>query len=787
MYLLKHTAKYSVLLPLFISFMSLKAAEVGKINFNQAGAVKRSKEYLSLNLSLHSGSTFSQDKLNNDIKRLKETGYFTDVEAVITKPSNNIVDITFNLSNTSRIADIVIEGNKRFSSKELLEHIQLHPGESLNEKLLKQSLSNLQKLYAERGYYDTKIYPRTEIKKDGDVAVIFRISENVKLKVNSVSFTGNTVFYKGIDIFGCAIGGELKDSIQTHYSYFNLLSSVDFTGLMDKYFNMGLYSKSEIDKDKIRLRNLYWTKGYLDFSVKVKTEVVKDDPDFVDVIFELHEGKPYKIGIISIEGNTVFDTKDLFKVLAIKTGKIYDYRKEQESVQAIAAKYDRLGFCDFKCKPMIDADYQNHVVDINFNIHEGRIYSVRNVNISGNRITKDYVIRRELPVEPGQPVDNVLINAGKSRLMAMNYFENVESYTSASGIPGEKDVNYKVKEKGTAHVSVGAGFSSSDSLVGRLVLSESNFDATDPYSWFRGGGQRVDLLAQIGIERNDFALNFTEPWLFGVPLRLDTSAFWHMREYEFWTEQHLGGSLMLTYPVLEFNLISLGYTLDFVNVKNMDSGYSQSFRDEQEGASRVGAFNFAIERDTRDNLMAPTSGYLLKFDGEVNSVIFAGSTDYYKLNFAASGYWNFFDEFLVLHLGAKYGWVQSISNSDVPIYKRYFLGGQNSIRGFQYRRVSPSDNGLPAGGQSMFVTTAEVTHPIYKWIKGAAFVDVGNTWADPFGFNFNWNVGVGYGLRILVPQISNVPIRLDLGVPVYGTSNEYSKSPQFYFDVGVNW
>ena len=787
MYLLKHTVKYSIVLPLLIGFITLNAAEVGKISFNQTGALKRSEEYLSLNLSLHHGSIFTQDKLNDDIKRLKETGYFTDVEAVVTKPSKNTVDIAFNLSNTSRIANIVIEGNKKFSKEELLEHIQLHPGESLNEKRLKQSLSNLQQLYAERGYYDTKIYPRTEVTKNGDITVIFRISEKVKLKVNSVSFTGNTVFYKGIDVFGDVIGGELEDAIQTHYSYFNLLSAMDFTGLMDKYFNMGLYNKSEITKDKIRLRNLYWTKGYLDFSVKVKTEAVKDDPDFVNVIFEIHEGKPYKVGTISIDGNTVFNTKELFKLLAIKTGQIYDYRKEQNSVRAIAAKYDRLGFCDFKCRPVIDADYQKHVVDINFYIHEGRIYTVRNVNISGNRLTKDYVIRRELPVQPGQPVDNVLINAGKSRLMAMNYFKDVETYNTASGIPGEKDVNYKLKEKGTANISIGGGWSSSDSLVGRLALSESNFDITDPYNWFRGGGQRINLLAQIGLERNDLSINFIEPWLFGIPLRLDTSGFWHMRQYEFWTEAHLGLSLGLTYPLFEFNLISVGYTLDFVNVGNMDSGYSAAFRAEQTGHSRVGAVNFAIERDTRDSLMVPKSGYQLKFDGEVNTVGLAGSSNYYKLNFSASGYWNFFDEFFVLHLGAKYGWVQSIDGGDVPIYKRYFLGGQNSIRGFEYMRVSPLDNGLPTGGQSMFVTTAEVTHPIYKWIRGAAFVDVGNAWANPLSFDFNLNVGVGYGLRILVPQISSAPIRLDLGVPVFATSSTYSSSPQFYFDVGMNW
>ena len=520
-----------VFVTLFINFFALHAAEVGKIKFNQSGALKRSTEYLTLNLSLQPGTKFTQDKLNNDIKRLKGTGYFSDVEADVTSLPNDKVDITFNLTNTSRIKKVSIEGNKKYSTEELMEHIPLRPGEPLNEKLLRKSLANLQQLYSGHGYYDAKIYPRTEITKDGDVTIVFHIAENLKLKVNSVKFIGNTVFSSW----------DLKDAIQTHYSYLNLLSAIDFTGLVDQYFNTGLYNKTEVSRDKLRLRNLYWTKGYLDFSVKVKAVELKDNPEFVDVTFTIQEGKPYKIGGISIEGNTLFKTKDLQKLIILKPGEIYDYRKEEQSVGAISAKYDRLGYCDFSCKPAIDADFQNHVVDIVFNINEGPPYTIRNINISGQRRTKDYVIRRELPMEPGQPVDNILVDAGKSRLMAMNYFKDVEVYTTSTGVPGEKDVNYKLQEKGTAHISLGAGWSSSNSLVGRLALSESNFDITDPSSYFRGGGQRMDLLAQVGLERMDFALDFSEPWLFGIPLRLDTSGFFHQREYEFWNEQHMGG------------------------------------------------------------------------------------------------------------------------------------------------------------------------------------------------------------------------------------------------------
>ena len=219
----------------------------------------------------------------------------------------------------------------------------------------------------------------------------------------------------------------------------------------------------------------------------------------------------------------------------------------------------------------------------------------------------------------------------------------------------------------------------------------------------------------------------------------------------------------------------------------MSKRYSQKTRDKEEGESRRGQLTINLQRDTRDNLIVPTSGYLLSGLGELNTVGLAASANYYRWELQGSGYWNFFKKFLVLHAGLKYGIVQGIGD-DVPIYQKYFLGGQQSIRGFEFRKVSPLNaNGVPLGGQSMLVGTVEVVHPIYKWISGAPFIDVGNSWEKPYDINFDINVGVGYGLRIMLPQFNNMPLRVDLGVPVYRTNQEFSKNIQFYFDLGVDW
>ncbi|MCP4176498.1 MAG: outer membrane protein assembly factor BamA [bacterium] len=753
----------------YFSFLVLSAVDVNKINFDQTGALKVPTELLRYNIQLKPGKTFTQEKLNNDIKRLYDTGYFSDVEAKATTTSDNKVNITFVLSNTSRIEKILIKGNKKYTTQKIMEQIRLRESDPLSAKLLQESVDAIRKLYKDDGYYNANVYTSTEKGKSGDSILTFHVQENLRLKVNQVKFEGNKVFSSW----------TLKESVQTSHSYLNWL------------FNWGLYDKTIAKQDKLRLRNLYWTKGYLDFSVKVFTQPVKDDSDYVNVLFKIYEGKPYKIGKVIVAGNNVFKDSEINKLITLRKGEYYDYKNEEYTTQAITAKFDNLGYCNFRCKSDLKPDFKTHIVDIVFNLKEGRPYNIRNVNISGNKITKDYVIRRELPkqVQPGEPVNNMAVDAGKSRLMAMNYFKKVEAYTTSSPIPGEKDVNYEVKEKGTGHASIGAGYSQYNGLTGRLSLSESNFDITDPANFFRGGGQRVDLFLQYGTERQDASINFVEPWLFGIPMRLDVSGFFHEREYEYWTERHIGFNFGVAKPFGEFNSWNLGYILDFVNITDMSDNYSYDFRRKNETATRRGALLFGLKRDTRDSLVSPTSGYLLSFNSELATELLASSSNYYRLDGKASGYWNFFDKFLVLHLGFGMGTAQGIGNPDaVPIYQRYFLGGQPSIRGFKFRRVSPLTNdGMPTGGLSMMNITAEVLHPIYKWIKGAPFVDVGNAWEDPWHWSPQLNVGAGYSLQITIPQISSVPFKLSLGVPVYRTQSAYSSSPQFYVDVGGDW
>lgn len=751
-----------------IMVLHLSAQEIEKVEFKQGGGYTFPEEMLYYNVRSAKGRTFDQKIIDEDVKRLFTTGNFEDVQVGKDKTPDGKVNVIFQLTSKPRIRDIILKGNEKYPYDKLKDFISLEKNGPLNDKELQETLTKIRGFYTDKGYNGATVKPETQNVGEGQVDIIFDINENLRKKVLSVSFIGNTAYSSW----------KLKDSIATQHSYLSWL------------FNMGLLNKEEIELDKERLRELYWEKGFLDFQV---TSVdIKDDPEdaeYVNVTFNLSQGEPYTVQEVAIAGNTAIPTDEIIKDMRMKTDSVYDSVRVKRDMDTISELYYALGYTDFDCKVIRVPDFKTHTVNIEFRLTEGRPFTVRDLNISGNRNTKDIVIRREMAIHPGDPVDKNRIEASKARLMGMNYFEKVDIVSVATEDADQKDVDVKVEEKDTWKFSVGAGMSDTDSLVGMVEVSNINFDLFNPNNYFTGGGQRLDLKAQYGIERGDFTANFTEPWLFGIPLRLDVSGFYHDRKYEDWNQSEGGGSVFLTKRFLEFNSLSLGYTIEGVRIYDMDSDLSEIFQKE-EGSSTVSKLTAEIARDTRDSLLEPTSGYLVSLLGEINTRVLGASDDYYRTEIKASHYYSFLDDALTLHSGLKIGQTDMIGSGKdlVPLYDRYFLGGGDTIRGFPYRSISPVDyNNDGYGGESMLLGSVELTHPIYKFIKGALFCDFGNVWEKAWDLDLSkLNVGVGYGLRIKIPYI-NAPVKLDLAYPIVNNQDGVSSKIRFHFNTGFSW
>jgi outer membrane protein insertion porin family len=742
----------------------LPAADIGALAFEQENGYRFPEEMLQYHVQSRTGRPFDLRILNEDVKRLYATGQFEDVVADHAEQPDGTVRIAFRVKARPRIAAIRFTGNYKVKEEKLREDVALETGTPLNDLKLKDSLAALRARYHGKGYYAMTVTPLIEKGEDGYVDLTFQIAENLRRKVAGVEFVGNTVHS----------AWRLRETVATRHSYWSWL------------FETGLVNEEEIENDKLRLREKYWESGHLDFRVAgVELRPDPAAPEKITVVFTLEEGEPYRVGEISVAGAERITPDEFQPLLRQQPEAIYDQRLVRADLGIIRGQYYPLGYSDLVCDIERIPHPDTHTVDVLYRVNEGRPYTVRDIRISGNRITKDKVLRRELALEPGDPMDKNRLDASRDRLLGMGYFNTVEAVTVDTEEADQQDVDITVEEKNTAKFTIGGGYSDSDSLVGMLELSESNFDIAEPRKWFRGGGQRASLRAQYGLERSDFTASFAEPWLFNYPLRLDTSAFYRDRRYDDWKETRTGGEVGLTkYRILDdFNAVSLSQYMAAVRIYDMDDdlkvGKNQKYFGDDEGTDFVNTTTLTLSRDTRNSLIDPTEGYLLELAGSVN----AGNHVYCRVEGTASRYWGFWDDMFVLHTGLRTGMV---GGGHVPIYERYFLGGGESLRGFKYRDVGPAnDHGDVYGGKTMVLGTVEVTHPIWDFVRGAVFMDVGNAWWS--GGNFGEvNMGAGYGLRVKLPYV-NAPMKFDLAYPIIIDQKHIDRKLRFHFNVGVAW
>ena len=438
-----------------------------------------------------------------------------------------------------------------------------------------------------------------------------------------------------------------------------------------------------------------------------------------------------------------------------------------------------------------------HALDLLFRVEEGPLVRVRSVNIRGNTITKDKVIRRETVVDPGQPYDAVAAERSRRRLMNLGYFEDVRVYDSPAG-EGWADLFYDVDEKRTGSIVFGAGFSSVDHLIGIFQVSQSNFDLLN-WPSFRGGGQKARLDLTVSSDSTDLDISLVEPWFLDRRLSLDTDLFIHNREFNEFEERRVGGSVGLSKMVPWVGRVGLAYGLEYVTLDDVtherfvladDPEREFSFLDEDD-KYLLGSLRLSWTYDTRDNPIVPRRGTRATAHAKLYSAAFGSEYDFWELNAKAYTYLPLPFGF-TLALSGRAATVDGIGGDDVPIGSRYFLGGGRYIRGFRHRAVGPKALSLdyegdysPVGGRSMLWGTAElsVPTPFSEKIRLAAFYDVGNVWSDAW----DWDLGdlavtCGGGLRF---DFVGFPIRLDYA-HIVDAPDDYARKRHFVFWIGFD-
>ena len=705
------------------------------------------------------GNKFSKEVLNDDLKRLYDSGYFYNISIDVEEDDDG-VRVSFIVKEKPMLKEIIFIGNEKIKSRKLERIMESTVGEVLNESQIKDDIEAIKDYYEEKGFTLASIEYETSVDEaSGRAIVTVYIEEGLRVHISDIKFTGNQVL-------------TVKKLIKVMKTR------------QDSLFSSGILKEEQFQEDLENIKQLYRSKGYLDIKIVNIERVYNEKMTRVALTVELSEGKQYFVGKVTISGNEDFTAEELWKEIKAGPGDIFSPQLLSSDLSRLRDFYYSRGYLNARVRAGTALDKDTDNMDIDFNVIESGITYVGRLDVRGNNRTKDIVIRREISVIPGEVCDSVKLKRSQERLQNIGYFKYVDISMRPTEDKLVKDIVVEVEEQKTGEIAFGAGYSSIDYLIGFIEISQKNFDVTN-FPSFVGGGQKVRLRAEIGAERQDYTFSFTEPWFWGRRLAAGFDIFQQTRKYysTYFDEKRLGGDIRLGWGLGEFNRADLIYSYQRIDITNVKEDASEEIKEEA-GRRFVGTVGLALIRDTRDSWIFPTRGYRVAILPEVAGL--GGDTKFVKCTTTGSVYIPLYFNH-ILRLGAQAGVVNQYGDNErVPIFDRFFLGGATTIRGFDYRAIGPRDeNDEPIGGNTMGMAIAEYTFPLITRVRGACFFDIGGVFPEAGEFHFDQlDASVGVGVRLRLPI---GPIQVDYGWPVITDKNNEGATGRFSFTMGTTF
>lgn len=706
------------------------------------------------------GQDYSQTMVSDDLKRLYNTGYFSDV-SVDRQDADGGYRVIFIVVEKEIVDQITFSKIRYLSPNGILSKIKTAKGKFLDNKTLNDDIRTIEELYAKKGLTQAKISVETQRDEiNNKINVHFVIKEGYQIKIKRIFFDGQSTFRSK----------RLAKVIKSRHAWL---------------FNSGFLKTDVLEEDMERLKSFYEKEGFIEVAASYEIQEINDSQRIVNI--HIHEGKRYYVEQVTIVGNSILATEKVMgSMKEIKPRGVFSRDKLSVDISNIRSLYFDEGYIFVNVRESTSLNSETGKVDVRLEITEGELAYIRQIKIQGNDRTRDIVIRRELRLYPGDKFDGSKLRRSKERLRNLGYFDDINYDIEDTEIPEKKNLIVQVKEAKTGSFSFGAGYSTVDQFVGFAEIEQKNFDFAN-WPTFTGGGQDLTLRYENGSTRNNTRLSFTEPWIFDYPVSAGFDAYMtsHERQdnvgYAF-DEKRIGGDLRLGRRFGEYTSGGVTYRRENIEVDNFDDNVLAELK-EEEGKNTLSVFSVNVARDQRNSVFIPTQGLYLSGGVDVAGGIFGGDKDFYRLTTRDS--YNVplkFNSTLEFRVNAGIQEAYGDSNK-VPIYERFFAGGARTIRGYDERAVGPVDPGTkdPIGGESMLVGNIELTVPLIEFVKLATFFDTGNVWSKFSDFaSGGFKSGAGFGLRVKTPI---GPVNLDYGFPFDDVPSEEKKSGKFYFSV----
>jgi outer membrane protein insertion porin family len=704
-------------------------------------------------LSLKAGDRFNQADIDGGLKALFATGFFTDVK-LMRSGSTLIVRVEEN----PVISKVAFEGNDRIETESLEKEAELKPRSIYSRDKVQSDVKRILDIYRRSGRYNATVEPKVIQQDQNRVDLVYEITEGQVAYIQKINFIGNKEFSSK----------ALREAIRTEETrWYKFLTDND------------VFDQDRLQFDQELLRRFYMGEGYADFQVKSAHAELSPEKDAFYVTFVVEEGEQYNFGEVRVANELKEkDTLDFAEQITTQTGDTYDAGAVETTVDAMTKKLGDLGYAFVDIQPKLEKDQEKKLANLTYVIKPGPRVYVERINITGNVRTLDEVVRREFRLSEGDPYNSSKLQRTEQRLNNLGFFEKVEVKNKEGSAPDKTVVDVNVQEKSTGEINMGAGFSTTDGVLGDFGIKEKNL---------LGRGQELRTRVTYAARRKQVELGFTEPYF----LNRDISAGFdiYRTKQEFIRESSYnsdikGVTLRGGYSLLEKLTHSVNYTLKNTDITDVKTDAS-TFIQRQAGKNVSSAIGHTLTYDNRNSKFDPTDGYYFQVGQEVAGL--GGDSRYLKHEVKASYYYPIASQWTLGFLSGG-GYVFGLGSEDVRINERFYVGGDD-LRGFRNSGIGPRDTLTrdALGGNAYYTATGELKFPLglpdELGVSGALFTDVGSLWqVDDTGANvFDENsprVSVGAGLLWSSPF---GPIRIDLAHAIIKEDRDLTENVRFSF------
>ncbi|WP_254514687.1 outer membrane protein assembly factor BamA [Novosphingobium sp. G106] len=719
------------------------------------GAQRLEADTILSYIKLRVGQAYTQTAADQALKDLFATELFADAQV-----RNDNGNVVIQVKENPVVNRIILEGNKRIKDEKILPEIKVAPRQIFTRSKVRADVARIIELYKRQGRFAATVEPKMVMLEQNRVDIVFEVTEGPKSKVRQINIIGNEKFSDG----------ELRGEMVTKQTSFTRLFSSGTS-----------YDPDRMAFDQQKLRQFYLTKGYADFRVvSGVAELTPDKKDFI-ITYVVEEGQRYKFGDVKVDSQLRdFDGEQLAKQLPMHKGDWYNAKMVEDTIEKLNETAGAFGYAFADVRPDYNRSKDDLTMGVNFVISEAPRVYVERIDVNGNTLTQDKVVRREFRIAEGDAFNSLQVKRSTNRIKSLGYFQEKFEVEQKPGSAQDRIVlEANVEEKPTGELQLSAGFSSIESFIFQASVQQRNF---------RGRGQTVGISGSYSKYTKSIETSFTEPYLFDKNVsasvsiyRRDYNSFNYYNDDRNTTYQQAttGFQLRAGVPLTEFLTAVGSYTLNYDDVsldKNQfytdrltpglqecDPLLAGRYLCEAIGKRTSSILGLSLIYDTLDNRVHPSRGWLASLGGEFAGL--GGSVKYGRIRANAARYFPLGKGF-IFSLSGEGGLIKSFDNSgdpakgidDVRLTDRFYLG-EPQMRGFDIRGVGP-----------------RVIRKFYTDVNGDGVIGPNEVSQDRNQWTDDSLGGKYYYMG-----------RAELEIPLGSGAKELGLRPSIFADVGAVW